>query len=133
MAADHAHIHAGHGHEGDHQGGHEHGSYAAYVKGFVLSVILTAIPFGLVMSGGLESRALTGLLVIGFAVAQILVHMIYFLHMTGSQEEGWTLLSTIFTIIVVVILLSGSLWVMFHLNTNMMPQMIDHQLQGLGS
>ena len=69
---------------------------------------------------------------IGFAIAQILVHMVYFLHMTSRQEEGWTLLSTIFTIIVLVILLSGSLWVMFHLNTNMMPQM-DHQLQGLGS
>lgn len=126
MSAEHAHTH------GDHGDGHDHGSYASYVKGFVLSVILTAIPFALVMSGGLESRGLTAVLVIGFAVVQILVHMVYFLHMTGSQEEGWTLLSTIFTIIVVVIMLAGSLWVMFHLNTNMMPQM-DHQLHGLGS
>lgn len=123
MAAEHADAH---------DDGHDHGSHASYIKGFVLSVILTAIPFGLVMSGGLESRALTGVLVIGFAVTQILVHMIYFLHMNGRQEQGWTMLSTIFTIIVVVIVLAGSLWVMFHLNTNMMPQM-DHQLQGLGT
>lgn len=128
MAAEHAYPHDGQGH----QGGHDHGSYASYIKGFVLSVILTAIPFGLVMSGGLESRGLTVLLVIGFAIAQILVHMVYFLHMTGNQEQGWTLLSTMFTVIVVIIMLAGSLWVMFHLNTNMMPQM-DHQLQGLGS
>lgn len=124
MSAEHAHSHDDHG--------QNHGSYSSYIKGFVLSVILTAIPFALVMSGGLESRGLTALLVMGFAAAQILVHMVYFLHMTGNQEQGWTLLSTIFTIIVVVILLAGSLWVMFHLNTNMMPQM-DHQLQGLGS
>lgn len=124
MAAEHAH--------GDGQGV---GSRASYIKGFVLSVILTAIPFGLVMSGGLDSRGLTMVLVIGFAIAQIFVHMVYFLHMTGNQEEGWTMLSAIFTVIVVVIVLSGSLWVMFHLNTNMMPQMpqMDHQLQGLGT
>lgn len=126
MSAEHAHTHDGHDQD------HGHGSHASYIKGFVLSVILTAIPFGLVMAGGLESRGLTALLVIGFAVAQILVHMVYFLHMTSSQEEGWTLLSTIFTIIVVVIVLAGSLWVMYHLNANMMPQM-DHQLQGLGT
>ncbi len=132
MAAEHAYPHDGQGHGQGHQGGHDHGSYASYIKGFVLSVILTAIPFGLVMSGGLESRGLTVLLVIGFAIAQILVHMVYFLHMTGNQEQGWTLLSTMFTVIVVIIMLAGSLWVMFHLNTNMMPQM-DHQLQGLGS
>lgn len=122
MSAEHADAHDD----------HDHGSHASYIKGFILSVILTAIPFALVMSGGLESRGLTAVLVIGFAIAQILVHMVYFLQMTSRQEEGWTLLSTIFTIIVLVILLSGSLWVMFHLNTNMMPQM-DHQLQGLGS
>lgn len=132
MAAEHAYPHDGQGHGQGHEGGHDHGSYASYIKGFVLSVILTAIPFGLVMSGGLESRGLTVLLVIGFAIAQILVHMVYFLHMTGNQEQGWTLLSTMFTVIVVIIMLAGSLWVMFHLNTNMMPQM-DHQLQGLGS
>ena len=120
-----AHVH--------HPDGHDHGTYRSYAIGFILSVILTAIPFGLVMAGGFESRALTAVTVIGFAVVQILVHMVYFLHMNGRQEEGWTMLSTIFTVVVVVILLAGSLWVMYHMNTNMMPQM-DHELmQGFGS
>ena len=110
-----------------------HGSVKSYVIGFILSVILTAIPFGLVMAGGFDSRALTAVTVIGFAVVQILVHMVYFLHMNGTQEEGWTLLSTIFTIVVVVILLAGSLWVMYHMNNNMMPQMNHELMQGLGS
>src|SRR3546814_4102245 len=47
--------------------------------------------------------------------------MVYFLHMTPKAEGGWSLTSLVFTIIVVVIMLAGSLWVMHHLNTNMMP------------
>ena len=134
MAADHAHSHhdshGDHGH-GDHS--HDHGSYASYIKGFVLSVILTAIPFGIVMSGGFESRTLTAIVVVGFAAVQMIVHMVYFLHMNSQSEEGWIMLATIFTIIVVVIMLAGSLWVMFHMNTNMMPQMNHEAMQGFGS
>ena len=55
------------------------------------------------------------------ALVQILVHMIFFLHMTPKAEGGWLLLSTIFTIVLVVITLAGSLWIVFHLNNNMMP------------
>lgn len=98
------------------------------MTGFVLAVILTVIPFGIVMGGGFDSRALTIAVVVLCAVAQVLVHMIYFLHMNSNAEEGWTLLSTVFTIVIVMIMLAGSLWVMFHLNTNMMPQM-GHELQ----
>jgi len=47
--------------------------------------------------------------------------MIYFLHMTTKSEGGWTMMALIFTIILVVITLAGSIWVMFHLNSNMMP------------
>ena len=101
----------------------DHGTHRSYITGFVLSVILTAVPFGVVMTGGLASPLATALLVLGFAVVQILVHMVYFLHMTARSEAGWTLLSTLFTVIVVVIMLAGSIWVMYHMNTNMMPQM----------
>lgn len=106
---------------------HEHGSYRSYLTGFVLSAILTAVPFALVMAGGLESRHATVIAVVACAVVQIVVHMIYFLHMTSHSEEGWTALSLIFTLVVVVIMLAGSLWVMYHLNANMMPQM-EHAL-----
>ena len=57
----------------------------------------------------------------GFAAAQIVVHMVYFLHMNTRSEGGWTMLALIFTIVLVVITLSGSIWVMYHLNANMMP------------
>ncbi len=52
---------------------------------------------------------------------QIVVHMIYFLHMNATSEGGWNLLALIFTLVLVVITLSGSLWIMYHLNENMMP------------
>jgi cytochrome o ubiquinol oxidase operon protein cyoD len=87
----------------------------------VLSVILTAVPFWLVMGGVLESRALTGFIIMGLAAVQMIVHVIFFLHMSPKSEEGWTMVSMIFTLILVVITLAGSLWVMHHLDTNMMP------------
>lgn len=116
-------------HTDAHHDAHDHGSMKSYVIGFVLSVILTAIPFWLVMSGGLENRTATIAIVVGLAVVQIVVHMIYFLHMTSSAEEGWTMLTLMFTIIVVGIMLSGSIWVMYHMNTNMMP---GHDMETMG-
>ena len=122
----HAH-HAGHGgHDGhgDHHGAAvgPHSSLRDYAIGFVLSVILTAIPFWLVMAKVIADRN-TAVLVLGaFAVVQILVHMVYFLHMNGKVESGWTLLSTVFTVVFVAIGISGTLWVMFHMNANMMPE-----------
>ena len=118
---------------GTHDTGHDHGSYRSYIIGFILSVILTAIPFGLVMAGGFESRSATVLLVVAFAVVQIFVHMIYFLHMTSKAEEGWTFMAMMFTIVVVVIMLAGSLWVMHNMNKNMMPQMNHEAMTGFGS
>lgn len=119
-AHDTAIHHDGHDHDHDHDDG-PHSSFSGYMVGFVLSVILTAIPFWLVMDGVITHRP-TAVMVLGaFAVAQILVHMVCFLHMNGKVEGGWTLLSTIFTVVFVAIAIAGTLWVMFHMNENMMP------------
>ena len=115
-----AHDHGAHGHEDD---DHDpiHASFDGYVKGFILSVVLTAIPFWLVMSGVLGDKQATAIIIVAFAAVQLVVHMIYFLHMDTTSESGWNALSLIFTAILVVIMLAGSLWVMHHLNENMMP------------
>ena len=115
MSADTHVIHA------DHAAGHGHGSLRGYLVGFGLSVVLTAIPFWLVMSGVLDNRQATALTIMVFAAAQIVVHMIFFLHMSARSENGWTMMALIFTLVIVGITLSGSLWVMYHLNVNMMP------------
>ena len=100
-----------------------HGTYRSYMIGFILSVILTAIPFILVMSGGLESRALTAIIVLLFAIVQIVVHMIYFLHMDFRVEGGWSMTSLVFTLIVLIICVAGTMWVMHNMDSNMMPNM----------
>ncbi len=115
---------AEHGHtdgHGSHEGHASHGSLKGYLTGFGLSILLTAIPFWLVMGKVFERPGATAAVLLGFAAVQIVVHMVYFLHMNAKSEGGWTLLALIFTLILVVIALSGSLWVMYHLNENMMP------------
>ncbi|WP_213773081.1 cytochrome o ubiquinol oxidase subunit IV [Bradyrhizobium sp. dw_78] len=96
-----------------------HGSLRSYLTGFFLSVVLTVIPFWLVMGDVLSSKQATALVIMAFAVVQIIVHMIFFLHMNPRSENGWTLMALLFTLVLVGITLSGSLWVMYHLNANM--------------
>ena len=127
----HAQGHEGHGH-GDHghddhghEGGASHGTLGSYLMGFILSVILTAIPFWLVMGHVFEDTTITAVLIMAIALLQIIVHMVYFLHMNTQSEGGWNMMALLFTIVLVMIALSGSLWVMHNLNVNMMPMSID--------
>jgi cytochrome o ubiquinol oxidase operon protein cyoD len=114
-------THTAHPDDHHHGDGHAHGSFSTYMLGFVLSVVLTAIPFWLVMSGALPSKQITALVIMAFAVVQIVVHMVYFLHLNSKLEGGWSMLALMFTVVVLVIMLAGSIWVMYHMNTNMMP------------
>ena len=100
---------------------HGHGSYKSYLLGFALSVVLTAIPFWLVMANPIASPGVTAAFVIVFAALQILVHTVCFLHVNSEAEGGWTLMAYIFTAILLIITIAGSLWIMYHLNSNMMP------------
>ena len=112
-----------------HGDAHGHGSRRGYITGFALSVLLTAIPFALVMTGVISNVTVAALIIMVLAAVQIVVHMVCFLHMDTKSEGGWTMMALIFTVVLVVIALSGSLWVMYHLNTNMMP-MSAHDMSG---
>ena len=127
MSAHNEHAaHGGHGdHHGDHDDGAPHATVKGYLTGFVLSLILTAIPFWIVMGNVFDKSSTTAFVVLAFAAVQIVVHMIYFLHMNAKSEHGWTMLALIFTVVVVVITLSGSLWVMYHMNHNMIPGLMN--------
>lgn len=114
---------------GNHETGEAHSTIRGYLTGFGLSVVLTVIPFWLVMARPIEDGVVTAVLVILAAVAQIVVHMIYFLHMDARSEGGWTVMALIFTVVLLVITISGSLWVMYHLNSNMMP--MDHDVMDM--
>jgi cytochrome oxidase assembly protein ShyY1 len=60
--------------------------------------------------------------ILGFAAVQLVVHMIYFLHMNSKSEGGWNMMALILTVILLFIVLTGSIWVMYHMNANMMPE-----------
>jgi cytochrome o ubiquinol oxidase operon protein cyoD len=98
-----------------------HASRRVYLIGFLLSVVLTAVPFWAVMTHAFANPLATSALIVTAAVVQILVHTVCFLHVNTRAEGGWTLMAYVFTAVLVLICISGSLWIMHHLNTNMMP------------
>lgn len=103
----------------DHQ--EAQGSYRSYFVGFLLSVVLTAVPFWVVMGEVQISVPWALVVIFGLGAVQIMVHVFFFLHVTLQAEEGWQAMSLVFTAILLVIILAGSIWVMFHLHENMMP------------
>ncbi|MGB1309832.1 MAG: cytochrome o ubiquinol oxidase subunit IV [Leucothrix sp.] len=106
-------------HHTDTHGGAAHGSATEYKRGLMWSIILTAIPFSLVMIGGLSS-SLTLLIILLCAVAQVCVQLVFFLHMNTSSEQTWNVISGVFIVLIVLIVVLGSVWIMQHLNHNML-------------
>jgi len=73
-------------------------------------------------------------IIMGLGAVQIVVHLVYFLHLKRSSEEGWNFFATIFAVIILVIVLAGSLWVMHNMNENMMPMHeMDQQIEQMKS
>ena len=98
-----------------------HGSVKTYAIGFILSVILTLIPFGLVMYPTLP-KSITLMIVLAFAVSQVLVHLVYFLHLDRSKEQRENVIAFVFAGLVIVLLVGLSLWIMFSIHTYMMAK-----------
>jgi len=98
-----------------------HGSVGSYLVGFVLAVVLTAASFWLVLHGGFaRETALIGLGVL--AVVQIVVHLVFFLHMNASSSQRWNVTAFSYTVLTVLILVIGTLWVMHNVGMNMMSR-----------
>lgn len=114
-----AHHHGGHGAGHDNHGA-SHGSLRSYAIGFVLSVILTAIPFYMAMDGGF-SRHATLLTMVILGLVQVVVHLVCFLHMNFSSEGRWNVMAFIFTAIVILLVVGLSLWIIYTADALMMP------------
>ncbi|MCA1772059.1 MAG: cytochrome o ubiquinol oxidase subunit IV [Halomonas sp.] len=95
-----------------------HGSVKSYVIGLILSIVLTIIPFTVVMTGALSMNATVWTIVIT-ASAQILVQLVMFMHMDTKQEGGWNFMSFVFTLIILGLVVGGSLWIMQNLHLNL--------------
>lgn len=118
VPVDQTHSELAHAH---HDGGH--GSVKSYLIGFVLSVVLTAVPFAMTMLHLMPVATLIPV-IIGVGVVQIVVHLVYFLHMNVSSSQVWNNAAFVVALIIVLILIVGTLWVMYHMNHNMMPGMM---------
>lgn len=103
----------------DAHGGAAHGTYKSYLTGFVLALILTAIPFALVMTGALPASVTVPVILI-LAVVQIVVHLVYFLHLSTASSQLWNVSALIFAAIIVAITVIGSIWIMSHLDAHAM-------------
>lgn len=102
-------------HGADIQGGTSPKTLTAYMTGLVLCVILSIAAFLLVgkqlLSGAELYIALSAL-----ALIQLFVQVICFLRLNASAEGQWNLMPFLFTLVVVMILVAGSLWIMYNLN-----------------
>ena len=109
-------VAADHGHS-------SHGSLKSYIIGFILSIILTLGAFYLVMDGGFSRAvALIGILVM--CVAQLLVQLVFFMHMgTKPGGERDNLSTFLFTVMIIAIIVGGSVWVLHNMNANMLHPM----------
>ncbi|NMM04353.1 cytochrome o ubiquinol oxidase subunit IV [Paraburkholderia sp. RP-4-7] len=101
--------------------GESHGSIGSYAMGFILSVILTVAAFGLVMNGTLTGENAL-LAIAGLALVQIVVHLVFFLHMNTSSAQRWNVMAFGFTVLTAVILIVGSLWIMHNVSMHMMSR-----------
>jgi len=91
-----------------------------YLIGFILSVLLTAASFGLIGTRLIWPPAIPVALAV-LAVAQMGVHLVFFLHINSGPDHANNILALAFGVLIVAIIISGSLWIMYHLNHNMMP------------
>ncbi|MGF6530106.1 MULTISPECIES: cytochrome o ubiquinol oxidase subunit IV [Paraburkholderia] len=101
--------------------GESHGSFGSYTAGFILSVLLTAAAFGIIMTGSLTGHSAV-LAIAGLAFVQIIVHLVFFLHMNTSSSQRWNVMAFGFTVLTAVILIVGSLWIMHNVSMNMMSR-----------
>ena len=90
-----------------------------YTIGFLLSSLLTFLAYGVVTSG-VVSLAYALALIILFAIVQLFVQLVFFLHLGSETTPRWRLVTLAFGVLVVAIVVFGSLWIMDNLNYNMM-------------
>lgn len=99
-----------------------HGTFKSYVIGLGASLLLTSISFVLVIAKLFSGKILVYLLMT-LAVLQAIVQLLFFLHVGQEAKPRWETMAFCFTVLVVLIILIGSLWIMNNLDERMMPNM----------
>jgi cytochrome o ubiquinol oxidase operon protein cyoD len=103
-----------------HQTGNEHGAMQSYVIGFLLSLLFTFIPYIMVVNQTFTGTKLL-ITIVGFALVQLIIQVVFFLHIGRGPKPNWNLYFFVSTIGIVVFVVGGSIFIMNNLHYNMSP------------
>jgi cytochrome o ubiquinol oxidase operon protein cyoD len=104
------------------------GSILSYSVGFFFALLLTGASFLVSQSEVLWGPGVpVGLAVL--AIAQMGVHLVFFFHLSSGPDNTNNVLALAFGVLIVALVVSGSLWIMWHLNVNMMPTSVIMEMQ----
>jgi len=101
-----------------------------YIVGLALALILTGVSFWVASTGVLWGPGVAvGLVVL--AIAQIGIHLVFFLHITSGPDNTNNVLALAFGALIVFLVMIGTIWIMAHMNASvgMSPQMMNLQMQ----
>ena len=99
-----------------------------YLVGLGLAVLLTATSFFLAGTDLVWQPSIPVALIV-LAIAQMGVHLVFFLHITTGPDNANNVLALAFGLLIVFLVIAGSLWIMANLNHNMMPMDQIMQMQ----
>jgi cytochrome o ubiquinol oxidase subunit IV len=91
-----------------------------YLIGLGLAILLTAVSF-FIAGTFLVWRPSVPVALVVLAIAQIGVHLVFFLHITTGPDNVNNVLALAFGVLIVMLIMVGSLWIMSNMNNNMMP------------
>jgi len=107
-----------------------HPTLRSYVIGYCLSIALTGIAFALTASS-IESQEIDRLVLISalttLAVAQLIVQIIFFLHLNSESKKRWNLIVFSFAVLFVIVIVVGSLWIMNNLKHGLQTDMFEEE------
>lgn len=99
---------------------HQDGTTRSYVTGFVLSLVLTLIPYYLVVNQSVSGSSLLAT-ILGFAMLQLVVQVTFFLHLGRGPKPNWNLFFLVATVVTIMVVVGGSIMIMNNLYRNMKP------------
>jgi cytochrome o ubiquinol oxidase subunit IV len=108
--------------------GHDTEGVGGYLVGLALAMLLTIVSFFISGTTLVWGPSIPVALVV-LAIAQMGVHLVFFLHITSGPDNVNNVMALAFGVLIVLLLLAGSLWIMAHLNQNMMPMDQIMQMQ----
>jgi cytochrome o ubiquinol oxidase subunit IV len=105
-----------------------HGSLRGYIIGYLSAIALTIAAFAVAPSASMAPFSIKAALAV-LAIAQMLVHLIFFLHINTAPAQKTNIMAFAATMLIIAIVVIGSMWIMGHLNHNMVPMNRLMQMQ----